>query len=39
VHLPYKRRACLQRALWPLRFRRELDSQISWQRLTESQEE
>jgi hypothetical protein len=27
VHLPWKRRACLQRVLWPLRFRRELDSQ------------
>jgi hypothetical protein len=39
VHLPCKRRACLQRLLWPLGLRRELDSQESWQRLTESQEE
>jgi hypothetical protein len=39
VHLPCKRRTCLQRVLWTLRLRRELDSQDCWQRLTESQEE
>ena len=39
VHLPCKRRACLQRVLWPLKLRRELDSQVCWQRLTESWEE
>jgi hypothetical protein len=39
VHLSCKRRACLQRVLWPLRLRRELDYQVCWQRLTESQEE
>jgi hypothetical protein len=33
VHLPYKRRACLQRVLWPLGLRREFVSQESWQRL------
>jgi hypothetical protein len=38
VHLPCKRRACLQIVLWPLRLRREIDSQVCWQRLTESQE-
>jgi hypothetical protein len=27
VHLPCKRRTCLQRVLWTLRLRRELDSQ------------
>jgi hypothetical protein len=31
VHLPCKRRACLQRLLWPLRLRKELDSQDCWQ--------
>jgi hypothetical protein len=36
VHLPCKRRACLQRVLWPPGLRRELDSQECWQRLTES---
>jgi hypothetical protein len=36
VHLPCKRRACLLRVLWPLKLRRELDSQHCWQRLTES---
>jgi hypothetical protein len=35
VHLPCKRRAGLQRVLWPLKLRRELDSQDCWQRLTE----
>ena len=30
VHLPCKRRACLQRVLWPLKLRRELVSQICW---------
>ena len=30
VHLPWKRRACLQRVLWPLKLRRELVSQVSW---------
>jgi hypothetical protein len=39
VHLPCKRRACLKRVLWPLKLRRELDSQDSWPRLTESQKE
>jgi hypothetical protein len=39
VHLLCKRRACLQRVLWPLRLRRELDFQECWQRLTELQEE
>jgi hypothetical protein len=37
VHLPCKRRACLQRVLWTLKLRRELHSQICWQSLTESQ--
>jgi hypothetical protein len=37
VQLPCKRRACLQKVLWPLGLRRELlDSQDCWQRLTES---
>jgi hypothetical protein len=31
VHLPCKRRACLQRVLWPLGLRRELESQECWQ--------
>jgi hypothetical protein len=39
VHFLCKRRACLKRVLWPLRLRRELDSQDCWQKLTESQEE
>jgi hypothetical protein len=39
VHLPCKMRASLQRVLWPLRLRRELNSQECWPRLTESQEE
>jgi hypothetical protein len=39
VHLPCKKRVCLQRVLWPLKLRRELDSQVCWQRLTESWEE
>jgi hypothetical protein len=39
VHLPCKKRACLQRVLWPLGLKKELDSQECWQRLTESQEE
>jgi hypothetical protein len=38
VYLPCKRRACLQRVLWPLRLRRELDSQVCWLMLTETQE-
>jgi hypothetical protein len=38
-HLPCKRRACLERVLWLLGLRWELDSQKCWQRLTESQEE
>ena len=37
VHLPCKRRACLQGVLWPLILRRELYSQECWQRLTELQ--
>jgi hypothetical protein len=39
VHLPCKRRACMQRVLWTLRLRRELDSQVCWQRITELQED
>jgi hypothetical protein len=39
VYLPCRRRACLQRVLWPLRLRRQLDSQDCWQRQTKSQEE
>jgi hypothetical protein len=39
VKLPYKRKAFLQRILWPLKLRRELVAQVCWQRLTESQEE
>jgi hypothetical protein len=39
VHLLCKKRAWLQRVLWPLRLRRELDSQDCWQTITESQEE
>ena len=38
-HLPCIRRAWMQRVLWPLWLRWELDSQDSWQRLTESKEE
>jgi hypothetical protein len=30
VHLPWKRRACLQKVLWPLKFRRELVSPVCW---------
>jgi len=30
VYLPCKRRACLQRGLWPLKLRRELVSQVCW---------
>jgi hypothetical protein len=29
-HLPCKKRACLQRIIWPLRLRRELVSQVCW---------
>jgi hypothetical protein len=36
VLLSHQRRGDLQRVLWPLRLRRELDSQECWQRLTES---
>jgi hypothetical protein len=36
VHLPCKRRAYLQRVLWTLRLRRELDFQVCLQKLTES---
>jgi hypothetical protein len=32
VHLPCKRKACLQKVLWPLGLRRELDSQECWKR-------
>jgi hypothetical protein len=39
LHLPCKRRTCLQRVLWSLKLRRELHSQVCWQRLTESKEE
>jgi hypothetical protein len=39
VHCPSKRRACLQRVLWSMGLRRELNSQECWQRLTESQKE
>jgi hypothetical protein len=39
VYLPCQRRACLEKVLWPLGLRRELDSQECWLRLTESQEE
>lgn len=39
VHLPCKRRVCLQRILWPLKLRRELVFQACWKRLTESREE
>jgi hypothetical protein len=38
VYLCCKRRACLQKVLWPLGLKRELDSQECWQRLKESQE-
>jgi hypothetical protein len=30
VQLPWKRKACLQRVLWPLKPRRELVSQVCW---------
>jgi hypothetical protein len=30
VHLPWKRRACLQRVLWQLKLRRELVFQVCW---------
>jgi hypothetical protein len=39
VRIPCKRRASLQRVIWPLWFKTELDSQECWQRLTEPQEE
>ena len=39
VNLPCKKRACLERVLGPLRLRKELDTQVCWQRLTKSQEE
>jgi hypothetical protein len=39
VHLPCQRRTCLQKVLWSLGLRREMDSQECWQSLTESQEE
>jgi hypothetical protein len=29
-HLPCKKRACLQRVLWPLKLRRDLVSQVCW---------
>jgi hypothetical protein len=29
-HLPYKRRTCLQRVLWPLKLRIDLVSQVCW---------
>ena len=38
VHLPCKRRVCLQRVLWPLKLRRELVSQFCLETLTESKE-
>ena len=38
-HLPCIRRAWLQRVLWPLWLRWELDYQDGWNRLTESKEE
>ena len=30
VHLPFTRRPCMQRVLWPLKFRRDLVSQVCW---------
>jgi hypothetical protein len=30
VHLPWKRTVCLQRVLWPLKFRRKLVYQVCW---------
>jgi hypothetical protein len=30
VHLPCKRKAYLQRVLWPLKLRRDLVSQVCW---------
>jgi hypothetical protein len=29
-HLPCKRRACLQRVLWPLKLRTDLVSKVCW---------